>query len=169
MAQGDKLDFKKALEIAQAMELADKHEREIAAPGTATSKPVHQVKVDSKSKSKKTQKTQNQTNSKPSCYRCGKSGHTPNKCWVRNIQCNKCHRTGHIAAVCHSKAKNPGEVNAVNQHHPLLFAQGLGELNGHKVSVAIEANAKPRFSKARPVPFAFLCSRSRILRPQDER
>ena len=42
----------------------------------------------------------------------------------------------------------------MSQHHPLLFAQGLGELNGHKVSVAIEANAKPRFSKARPVPFA---------------
>ena len=49
MAQGDKLDFKNSLKIAQAMELADKHAREILAPGTATSKPVHQVKVDSKS------------------------------------------------------------------------------------------------------------------------
>ena len=322
MAQGDKLDFKKALEIAQAMELADKHAREIAAPGTATSKPVHQVHVDKR----KQTKSQSQTNSKAKgagarkpCYRCGKNEHNPNKCWARNLQCNKCHRTGHIAAVCHSKAKKTGQVNAVDQEgsshkccsckcnakevnvvepdyddndieyslfnlesthrgdepirvdvvindkqlsmeldtgagrtimseatykklwgmdklplqppgcvlntytqskipllgscdvvvshngqqetlpllvvkgdganllgrdwlqslkldwsqifsvnslpvesaalrmsqrHPLLFAQGLGELTEHKVSVAVEANAKPRFHKARPVPFA---------------
>ena len=44
----------------------------------------------------------------------------------------------------------------MSQRHPLLFAQGLGELNGHKVSVAIQPNAKPRFSKTRPVAFAII-------------
>ena len=42
----------------------------------------------------------------------------------------------------------------MRKRHPLLFVQGLGEFNGPKVFVAIEANAKPRFSKTCPVPFA---------------
>ena len=33
----------------------------------------------------------------PPCWRCGKSGHTADKCFFRSKQCRKCSETGHIA------------------------------------------------------------------------
>ena len=36
-----------------------------------------------------------------------------------------------------------------------LFQGGLGTLQGHKVSIHVNSDAKPVFSKARALPYAF--------------
>ena len=35
-----------------------------------------------------------------SCYRCGKSGHTPDHCFYKHQKCRVCQKKGHIAKVC---------------------------------------------------------------------
>ena len=40
------------------------------------------------------------------CFSCGKTDHNRAKCRFRNAVCNKCHRKGHIAKMCHSKHVN---------------------------------------------------------------
>jgi len=42
----------------------------------------------------------------------------------------------------------------LGEQYPSLFSDSLGKLKGHTVSIDIEPGAKPRFCKARPVPFA---------------
>jgi len=44
--------------------------------------------------------------------------------------------------------------SVTSQHKP-LFAGDLGTLKGHKVHIAVEPDARPKFCKARPVPFAY--------------
>jgi hypothetical protein len=45
--------------------------------------------------------------------------------------------------------------NVTSHQHKPLFAGDLGTLKGHKVHIAVEPDARPKFSKARPVPFAY--------------
>ena len=40
--------------------------------------------------------------------------------------------------------------------HKPLFQGGLGTLRDHKVKILIDTKAMPRFSKARPIPYAFM-------------
>jgi len=42
---------------------------------------------------------------KSSCYRCGKSGHSPNSCYFKDQNCRKCGKKGHISKVCRSSSK----------------------------------------------------------------
>ncbi|XP_052751504.1 uncharacterized protein K02A2.6-like [Galleria mellonella] len=43
---------------------------------------------------------------KGSCYRCGKSNHKANKCYLKNkLYCKKCNRKGHIQSVCFKSQK----------------------------------------------------------------
>ena len=40
-----------------------------------------------------------------SCYRCGKSGHTPDHCFYKHQKCRVCQKKGHIAKVCRNADK----------------------------------------------------------------
>ena len=44
---------------------------------------------------------------------------------------------------------------SVMSQHTSLFQDDLGTLQGHKVHIAVDSGAQPRFCKARPVPFAY--------------
>jgi hypothetical protein len=50
--------------------------------------------------------------SKPPCYRCGKTGHSPDQCYYKKLICRACGKKGHIARACRSQsdsgAKKPG-------------------------------------------------------------
>ena len=83
------LTLKKALEIAQGMEAAEKDSKEIKA--TPSESQVHRV-------------TQQQ---KPQCHRCLGVGHTGTVCRYKNLRCNKCQKIGHIARACRTKSSQP--------------------------------------------------------------
>jgi len=77
------LDFSKAMEIAQSMEMAS---------GSAQVQDVYQLKKNISSGEKYGH-----------CYCCGDTGHYSNKCKYRKYRCNKCGKQGHLKKVCTSK------------------------------------------------------------------
>ena len=76
------LTLDSALDIAVGMESARKNVTELQTP---VQKPTEVYKVTT-------------TN----CYRCGNSGHTPDRCRFRHVKCLTCGKTGHIQRVCRS-------------------------------------------------------------------
>ena len=96
------MTFKKAMELAQTAEMAAKNSKQLQ--NTPSSLPnngsVHSLNTD--------QRCQRWTlpagSRDQTCYRCGNK-HTSAKCRFKNATCNFCHKTGHIAKVCLSKAK----------------------------------------------------------------
>ena len=45
-------------------------------------------------------KPQNGKGTAQSCYRCGKAGHTPDRCFYKHQKCRVCQKKGHIAKMC---------------------------------------------------------------------
>ena len=90
------LKFKKAFDLAQAMETAEQNVKELQGK---TEKTVHRVKEIEKF-SKTESKTQ--TISEGTCYQCG-GKHKQTDCRFKEATCRACGKTGHIARVCRSK------------------------------------------------------------------
>ena len=86
------LSLKKAIELSQAYEAADKNAQEMQTP---QAEPVQQV---SNAKAKKP------------CYRCRKGFHKPSECHYKDLVCKK---KGHLAKVCHSKEAVKADTHAV--------------------------------------------------------
>ena len=82
------LTFKKAMEIAQAMEAADKNVQEIQ--GSAErDQHVHAL-----------WKGYDKPQHAKECRHCGKRNHMEKDCRLKEAECFKCKKKGHIAAVC---------------------------------------------------------------------
>ena len=88
------LDFKKAFETAQSMELTNKeYFRD-------TSVPVD----DTVNKVGRYASSRHSTGDAVGCFRCvGK--HYTSGCWARSVQCYKCHNKVHLAKMCDKKGK----------------------------------------------------------------
>ena len=84
------LTYKKAMEIAQVMEAADRDTKALKTPEAA----IHRF-------STRPPKPTEQR----SCYRCGRSSHGPAECKFKEAECHKCGKKGHIAPVCRSKSQ----------------------------------------------------------------
>ena len=82
----DQLTFTKAVEMAQNIELVDKHT--LAKKNVATDPSVLTNQVSSLS---------------TTCYKCGKSNHTASQCRYKDVDCLKCGKRGRLKAVCRSK------------------------------------------------------------------
>ena len=85
-----KLTLNKALEMATAMETAAKDAVELRQQLKPDS-TVHKFNVKSRSQSS------------TSCYRCGRSNHSPDQCRFKDATCHSCGKPGHIAPACRSK------------------------------------------------------------------
>ena len=48
-----------------------------------------------------------------------------------------------------------GPISQLLEKHSALFQEGLGTLQGHKVSIHVNSDAKPVFSKTRTLPYAY--------------
>ena len=88
LAEPNLLTYKKAYELAQALEAADKNAQDLQGKSSA----VHLVNIpcsDSSSKS-------------VVCHRCG-GPHKASECTFQTAKCHKCGKVGHISKVCHSR------------------------------------------------------------------
>ena len=85
------LTFQKAFKIARAPEIAEKNAKDLVELQPAvSSSTVHKMQASRPS-------------SNP-CYRCG-GKHEAAVCRFRGTECYYCHKKGHLARVCRSKAK----------------------------------------------------------------
>ena len=86
LAEAD-LTLKKAFDLIQGMEAADKNAQEMQKDNNFS---LHTTTV-SETKAKKLP-----------CSRCLGIGHSPHTCRFKTAKCNKCHKLGHLARACHS-------------------------------------------------------------------
>ena len=86
------LTFKKALELAQDLEAAEKnaHTLKSTSAGPTQAEVVQNVS----SQDARRERT---------CFRCGKKNHTAVTCRFKTAKCHKCGKTGHLKAVCRSR------------------------------------------------------------------
>ena len=95
------LKFKKAFELAQAVEIADQNAKDLQQPKANS---VHVVRKESnKAISHKGE----------ACHRCGKA-HTASECRFKEAICHFCHKKGHLARVCRRKLSQSGKEK---EHH----------------------------------------------------
>ena len=84
-----KLTLKKAIDIATAMEAAAKDAVEFQQQNKQESS-VHKVATRHHAAS-------------TTCYRCGRTGHSPNQCRFKDATCHGCNKKGHIRPACRSQ------------------------------------------------------------------
>ena len=96
------LSFARAVEIAQAMEAAEKGTQAVKEPVVAIQR-IKQPKSYSH-KSSQPSKTPTQLGT-AGCRRCGDKSHTPGQCKFKEVVCFKCKKKGHIARVCRSEGR----------------------------------------------------------------
>ena len=101
------LTFKKAFELAQASEIADRDKKDIQELQTTTLHAVSKATI---------------SRNKPSKTSWGK--HSPDVCFYKTATCHFCSKTGHIATVCLSKAKQ-------KSLHPKLQGKAKQEQKAH--------------------------------------
>ena len=138
----DKLTFKKACEIAQAMELAERNTCDLKAAG---SREVQAVSEKHKGVKKKTNQPPS-IGPRKSCYRCG-GQHKAEVCRFRTEKCRKCGKVGHIAKKCRSRemthqVEEPEETLHLNGIHVVTKQKTRGyyvdvDIDGHKVTMHV--------------------------------
>ena len=90
------LTYKKAFELAQAMETAERNAQDLQGPKAERLHAV--IKPRNVSDSAKRGEVQ------PMCYRCGGKHKAPD-CRVKEMRCHQCGKKGHLAKVCRSKRR----------------------------------------------------------------
>ena len=128
------------MELAQGMETAAQNSRELqqgppkrGEEGPVVTSEVNQVAT---------------TDTKLSCFRCGKPGHQAAKCKFKGAKCHHCGKTGHLQAVCRSKQKwvsgkdrQAGQVRLVQEEEdslPLFVLHAHGSAPPIRVSLAVD-------------------------------
>ena len=105
-----RLDFKKALELARAREIADKNTRDIQQGNSVEKLKEQPVNRLSKQQGKHAAKE---------CYRCGGKFHGAEKCRYKDEKCYRCHKKGHKAIKCRANPKTYQRIGQKrgNTHH----------------------------------------------------
>ena len=98
------LDFKKALQMALAMESAAVNTTQLNAAAHDSTPCVNKVTARKHSTRKWEKKPPAQNRRKP-CFRCGKTSHSADECHYKDAQCRYCHKDGHIMSNCFAKEK----------------------------------------------------------------
>ena len=89
------LTFKKAFEMCQATEMAEKNAQNLR-PTTHPAKPSAVMSLHTRAQKKQ---------STIVCYRCNSNQHAATDCRFKTAECHKCGKKGHIAKACRSKAR----------------------------------------------------------------
>ena len=96
------LTLESAYEIALSEETASRRASELQASVKTGATPDGDVQRLASGK------PHNRGGSTKSCYRCGKSGHHPDRCIYRHQKCRACQEKGHIAKMCKNKGAPHG-------------------------------------------------------------
>ncbi|XP_071506319.1 uncharacterized protein [Diadema antillarum] len=101
------LNLGKAVELATSIEMAANNVRDLQT-AQAPREEVHQMASSPQPKQARAR----------TCFRCGKGGHTSDKCRFKDSNCHHCQKRGHISSVCLSKRrgippKSSGQVKAL--------------------------------------------------------
>ena len=177
-----KLTYKSAVDIANAMELADEGASHLSG-GKATSQ-VNQLfnKQCNSGKKKKSTQPNSTTKSKKTCYRCT-GDHKHEQCPFRDAECYNCKKKGHIAKACKATGdkNNPGtkpeqkkatvyelyNMNTKSSHPPITVNISIDET---EVNMEVDTGAsatlitKSTMEKVWPVKKPTLCTENNLLR-----
>jgi len=121
----DKLDLKRALELAQGMESAHRNakvfkegnETSPEVPSTSNNVPSHpnvvaQMQDESEEIDHVVRHPRAQgTSGAGKSYRCGRSDHLAHNCIHKDIVCHNCKKLGQLAKVCWSQGRGPVTKN----------------------------------------------------------
>ena len=111
------LEFKKAMEIATAMETADRNTRDLKNGNLSETHEQPQVHRVTKEPPKQPPKDPKQW--KKECFRCGGRFHDADKCRYKDGECHKCRKTDHKASHCRNRRKSGLRKGGKsgNKHH----------------------------------------------------
>ena len=112
----DGLTLAKAEKMATAMETAARDAAELT---PSNRQDVHRMVMKPRAQE--------------TCYRCGKTGHSHEKCHYRNAICRGCGKSGHLQAVCRSSKKTESKKTERQQRRA-----GPKYRQGRKVVNALE-------------------------------
>ena len=87
------LKYNKAIDVAKAMEAADKNTKAFKGPAQITINKFHSH-VSSKGGENSV------------CYRCGRPKHNADDCKFKHSECHQCGKKGHIAPACRSSLQH---------------------------------------------------------------
>ncbi|KAG7304583.1 hypothetical protein JYU34_011548 [Plutella xylostella] len=121
------LDYKKAVELALALEAAEQHAAKAAgqAPGApwAAAGPtgltadagerVHRV---SAARPAAAPGRDAAAPRRKACWRCGREGHAPHRCRYKSYVCDKCKVKGHLGSVCDKNDVSAGRSSSKYQN-----------------------------------------------------
>ena len=144
------LTLKKAYETAISMEAASRRANELRGSTRVTTVPDGATDT-AQYVGRKPRKYLSKGSSAPpssACNRCGKTNHTPEKCFYRNQKCRSCGRRGHIAKMCRSPQKRVDLVGDEEVHEDCGFGSDPEDDNSPVTLLNIKAvESRPRCSK----------------------
>ena len=108
------LTFRKAFELCQASELAEKNAQELQA-GQKQNQKVAGASVLALYPSSSGGKQQTPGH-QPACYWCNGTQHLAKDCRFRSAACHACGKKGHIAKACRSKGKSQNQQYGKSTH-----------------------------------------------------
>ena len=123
------LTFKKAFDLAQASETAEKNSKQLHQQPSP--QPVHAL-----SRPRNPTRQHNTV----SCYRCG-GKHATKDCHCQDVVCHNCHKKGHLARVCRSKPRlrRPQTASSNSKNRPRQNTHHVTQ--GDEVSLPSEGQA----------------------------
>ena len=105
------LTFRKAFELCQASELAEKNAKELQA-----GQKQSQMMAGASVMTLRSKVGHRKPASGLKCYRCNSTQHLVRDCCFKAAVCHACGRTGYIARACHIKGNTQSRVRGGKKH-----------------------------------------------------